>query len=529
MHKKKIGGLAVLMAISLLGIIWVQTVWVKNAFETRRFLFENAVQRSLGQAAGRIEMNNRFRFFNNYMGNDTLSKSYRSHTVNQNISPGAESGSYSIRIYQDGNNEPRVMLNDSILEGGISALTRIGDNSTNGQFEISISNQGDNNNVNIHSQEYINWVERRSDEFLRLRNQMINEIYNWEESISLTDEEINNILSNELRQNGIFAPFKAGVFENGKLRNGSYNQTEKKELERSRFKSPLFADRIVRSDMLLSVVFPGEKKYIMGSMATIIGGSILFSTIIFLTFILSIYFILRQKRISEMKSDFINNMTHEFKTPLATISLAADTIVNPKVIADESRVKHFVEMIKKENLRMNKQVETILQIATLEKKEMEFNFEKISVHSVLMRAIETVSIQVEQKGGWINTEFNAVEDIVTGDFEHLTNLAHNLLDNANKYSSGPPEITIVTNSAQGGVIITVSDRGIGMSKSVQARIFERFYRESTGNIHNVKGFGLGLNYVRAIVDTHHGTIKVESEPGKGTLFTIFIPHNLEKA
>jgi len=224
-----------------------------------------------------------------------------------------------------------------------------------------------------------------------------------------------------------------------------------------------------------------------------------------------------------MKSDFINNMTHEFKTPIATISLAADTITNPKVIKDESSVRHFISMIKKENSRMNKKVETILQIASLDKKEIDFRFENVSLHSIIERAVDTIEIQVQQRNGNIKLNLAAGEPVIFGDSEHLTNLVNNLLDNAIKYSPESPDVTIETKNNEKGVIMAVEDKGTGMTKSVQNKIFERFYRQSSGNVHDVKGFGLGLNYVRAIVDAHKGLITVFSEPGKGSRFEIFIP------
>ena len=224
-----------------------------------------------------------------------------------------------------------------------------------------------------------------------------------------------------------------------------------------------------------------------------------------------------------MQADFINNMTHEFKTPIATISLAADTIANNRVISDEDKVRHFIGMIKKENSRMNRQVESILQIATLDKHEMDFDFRETDMHEVISQAIDTVEIQVADKGGVIYRHLDAVRSVITGDAEHLRNLVHNLLDNANKYSTGAPEITVITNSNDSGIFLSVEDKGIGMSKTVQHRVFERFYRETTGNIHNVKGFGLGLNYVKAITDAHGGTVSVESEQGQGSIFTVFLP------
>ncbi|MBE0667643.1 MAG: HAMP domain-containing histidine kinase [Bacteroidales bacterium] len=184
-------------------------------------------------------------------------------------------------------------------------------------------------------------------------------------------------------------------------------------------------------------------------------------------------------------------------------------------------------MIKKENARMNSQVETILQIATLDKREMEFEFAEIDFHEVLNHALDTIEIQVTERNGVLSRQLDADISIMSGDAEHLRNLIHNLLDNANKYSEGAPDITVKTSNNGRGIILTVEDKGIGMSKTVQSRIFERFYRQTSGNIHNIKGFGLGLNYAKAITDAHGGTITVESEQGRGSRFTVFLPFNGE--
>jgi two-component system phosphate regulon sensor histidine kinase PhoR len=290
----------------------------------------------------------------------------------------------------------------------------------------------------------------------------------------------------------------------------------------------LFPGNIIRQDLVLSVVFPERTNYVLGSISLLLGGSLIFSLFILATFGLSLYLIIRQKKISEMKSDFINNMTHEFKTPIATISLAADTITNPKIIRNEASIRHFIEMIKKENSRMNKKVETILQIASLDKKENEFRFEKVSLHTIIEHSIETIDIQVKQRNGTVGLHLEANENIVMGDSEHLTNLVSNLLDNAIKYSPESPEITIRTRNHDRGIVMSVEDKGIGMTKSVQSKIFERFYRQSSGDVHDVKGFGLGLNYARAIIEAHKGTISVFSEPGKGSRFDVFLPINQEE-
>jgi two-component system phosphate regulon sensor histidine kinase PhoR len=184
-------------------------------------------------------------------------------------------------------------------------------------------------------------------------------------------------------------------------------------------------------------------------------------------------------------------------------------------------------MIKKENSRMNKKVETILQIASLDKKEIQFKFENVSMHTIIEHVLDTMDIQIQQKKGNVIKTYDAKDPVIYGDQEHLSNLVNNLLDNAVKYSPGMPEITIRTWNVDHGFVFTVEDKGIGMTKAVQSKIFERFYRQTSGNVHDVKGFGLGLNYARAIIDAHKGNINVISEPGKGSKFEVYLPSNPE--
>jgi two-component system phosphate regulon sensor histidine kinase PhoR len=345
--------------------------------------------------------------------------------------------------------------------------------------------------------------------------------------MELDNQAIDFNLKRSFMFSGIRTPFEFAVIRDGVVEEGTFKKTGRNDFLRSIYQVQLFPDNIIRQDLRLSVVFPERANYILGSMAWILGGSLLFSLIILATFALSLFFIIRQKKISEMKSDFINNMTHEFKTPIATISLAADTITNPRVINDESSVKHFIGLIKKENSRMDKKVETILQLASLDKKEIEFNFEEVSLHSVIEHSADIIEILLSQRNGTIRLNLNASQQVIYGDSEHLANLVNNLLDNAIKYSEGAPEITVETRNTGNGIVMSVTDKGIGMSKSVQNRIFDRFYRQSTGNVHNVKGFGLGLNYALAIVEAHRGEIKVQSEPGRGSRFDVYLPFNTE--
>jgi two-component system phosphate regulon sensor histidine kinase PhoR len=360
-----------------------------------------------------------------------------------------------------------------------------------------------------------------------MSDQMIAEVYQWEKTMALDNNEVKFALTRSFHFSGIETPFEFAVIKDGRVQEGTFKKSGKGDFLKSNYMVQLFPDNILKQNLILSVIFPERANYVLGAMAWLLGGSLLFSFIILATFALSLFFIIRQKKISEMKSDFLNNMTHEFKTPIATISLAADTITNPKVINDEASIRHFIGMIKKENSRMNKKVETILQIASLDKREIDFKFENVSMHSIIERAVETIEIQVHQKNGKISLNLKAAEPVIFGDYEHLTNLVNNLLDNAIKYSPESPDITVETKNNERGIILSVEDKGTGMTKSVQSKIFERFYRQSSGNVHDVKGFGLGLNYVRAIIDAHKGNVTVISEPGKGSRFDIFLPFNWE--
>ena len=279
----------------------------------------------------------------------------------------------------------------------------------------------------------------------------------------------------------------------------------------------------VSPEELLVIIVPHVKSIIWKQMSWMVIGAILFTTIIFCAFFLTVRALLRQKKLSEIKSDFINNMTHEFKTPLATISLAVDALKNEKVINDRTKMDYFSGIIKDENKRMNKQVETILQAALLDKQQIQLNLRPTHAHELINSALSNIKLPVEEKQGKMEILFDAADDMILADEVHFTNLINNLLDNAVKYSKENLQIKVSTYNVTNLLKIKVEDNGIGMSKETLHRIFEKFYRAHTGNIHNVKGFGLGLSYVKTIIKAHHGKIKAESTLGKGTCFVIDMP------
>ena len=273
----------------------------------------------------------------------------------------------------------------------------------------------------------------------------------------------------------------------------------------------------------LRIFFPNKNAIILRSLGKTLAATLFFVGIILVCFGYTLYIIFTQKKLSEMKTDFINNMTHEFKTPIATISLAADSLNNPAVLKNEDKILRFSRIIKQENIRMHKQVEKVLQMALLDKKDFNLKWASINMHDLILAAIENISLQVEAREGSVQGFLNAASPVINGDQTHLSNIINNLLDNANKYSPQKPHITVFTRNVDKGLEIIVKDEGIGLSRDVRKFIFDKFYRVPTGNIHNVKGFGLGLSYVKTMVEAHKGKIDVRSELGKGSSFILFFP------
>jgi two-component system, OmpR family, phosphate regulon sensor histidine kinase PhoR len=280
-----------------------------------------------------------------------------------------------------------------------------------------------------------------------------------------------------------------------------------------------FAEGLAPQELLVIVV-PNVNNIIWEQMYWMVAGAVIFTCIIFAAFFITLRALFNQKKLSEIKSDFINNMTHEFKTPLATISLAVDALKNEKVINDRAKMDYFSGIIKDENKRMNKQVETILQAALLDKQEIQLNEKPVHAHELIHAAINNIQLPLAEKKGKLEIQLNATNDLIMGDEVHIINIINNLLDNAIKYSREHLLIKLSTQNFNSHFLIKIEDNGIGMNKETLNRIFEKFYRAHTGNIHNVKGFGLGLSYVKSIVDAHKGKIKAESTIGKGSCFTI---------
>lgn len=350
-------------------------------------------------------------------------------------------------------------------------------------------------------------------------------------------DKLDLFLRQELADQGIDLKYEYGVYSNELhsyiIVNGNYavsiedttkssNVAELSPLLKAEYRISLFANEFSEPGHL-NLYFPNKTRFLWSSVFPILLSSTLFTVLILFCFSYTVYIIFRQKKVSEMKTDFINNMTHEFKTPIATISLASDSVLSPSIIHDENKVRRFINIIKQENLRMLSQVEKVLQMGQIERNDLNLKFGELDIHELIEDAVVNAGLKVQAKGGSIHADLRAKDPVILADHTHIGSVINNLLDNAEKYTPEKPEITISTSDVSNGIQISVKDNGIGIPKDAQKHIFEKFYRVPTGNVHNVKGFGLGLSYVKAMVEAHGGHIQVKSEPGKGSTFTVFLP------
>lgn len=359
-----------------------------------------------------------------------------------------------------------------------------------------------------------------------------------EESILIMDERayrkktdlalVDSLLTDEFRQRKLNAEWDFAIHNpyHGELQVARDIQNTDALLNAElSFHYELFPDDMHMHPDFLLIHFPHEREYLTGQVWPLVAISVVLIVIIIFSFIYTLIMFFRQGKLSELKTDFINNMTHEFKTPVSTISLACEALNDKDIQKSEDLYQSYIRIISEENRRLGMMAERILQTATLEKGELQLRKEKADLHGILSDVIRNISIQVEIKDGRIIKDFNALNSEVEVDRMHMVNVVQNLLDNANMYSPVKPQITVSTRDGHHGIVFSIQDNGIGISKADQKKIFDKLYRVPEGNIHNFKGFGLGLSYVKTVVEKHGGNIRLESEPRKGTKFEVFIPQN----
>ncbi|TXD48311.1 sensor histidine kinase [Polaribacter sp. IC073] len=520
MRKKIFILIVVLMSVSLIGIITVQLYWINNALESKKAQFKNDVQKSLGAATERINEKEQAEF----------QKKIEGLIAQKGLADKAQLKSYLIQQI-DTTTKERITFGGTFLEENFKLPTDFLNSDSiifkrvTGKkdfFKSSIIKSPDTYFSKTHEERY-SFIKSYS-EFDRIQTtELLNDV-NRKKLIHerISNSELNKTIKEELVKRNVHLDFKYGVYSIDelatKLKSGYYTINTKDS-----YKYPLFYDSFGNISYNLHVTFPDKNEHILSGISTILLLSLFFIFIIIIAFSSSLYQLIRQKKISEIKTDFINNMTHEFKTPIATINLALDSIKNPKILGDDAKVLRYVEMIREENKRMHSQVENVLRISRLEKNQIDLSKETIDLHDTIEDAITHVSLLVEDKKGKIATHLEAIESELPGNQFHLTNVVVNMLENAIKYSEGAPLIEVYTESTDKFFIFKIKDSGIGMSKTVQKQVFNKFYREQKGNIHDIKGHGLGLAYVKEIIEKHHGTVFVESEKGKGSMFTVKLP------
>jgi two-component system phosphate regulon sensor histidine kinase PhoR len=342
----------------------------------------------------------------------------------------------------------------------------------------------------------------------------------------INKKEVQHILQKAFQDKDITLPFEFAVISPGEKQMVTPVKSAgfKPDFISSKYKVSLFPNDIFQKQNLLLVHFSENSSNALLSLSWLMIASILFSFIIVFTSGLSIVVMIRQKKTSDIKTDFINNMTHEFKTPIATISIAVDSINNQKVISQPDVIRNYTRVIKEENNRMNTRVEQVLQMALLDSREFKLDEKVVDIHELIKKVTDNFRLQAENRNGLLNVEYGATLTKVMADESHLTNVVMSLLDNAIKYTPENPVINVKTGNTANGIIISVEDNGIGMNSETQRKIFEKFFRVTSGNIHNIKGFGLGLSYAKAIVLALKGEIKVTSEQGKGSRFEVVLPY-----
>jgi two-component system, OmpR family, phosphate regulon sensor histidine kinase PhoR len=520
MSKKLFVLLVVLMSLSLMGIIFVQGYWIKTAIENKEEQFSMNINQILKSVSENIQQREIREFVDVMIKNmDSLG------------SPNISEISNLFIIQTDGKTNEKFIYSHGILEEDYGISSAFFENKLDSitikklisrRESILISDKFDADGKLITPEKRITQIGELDEIRIALWETSYKDIAKrFPIAERIRPKEIELLLQRELADRAIDIDFEYGVYNNNlptKVRSRNFRFTKS-----ARYKTPLFIDNEGNRDYDLLVSFPKKKQFLISSIIGMLLLSVVFTLIIIIAYSSALYQLLRQKQISEIKSDFINNMTHEFKTPIATINLALDAIKNPKISQDAERMNTYLNMIKEENKRMHAQVENVLRISRLEKDQLDITKDKTNLHGLIEDAISHVSLLVESRGGYINKHLKAEKSIVLANNTHFTNVLVNILDNAIKYSPEAPQIAIYTENVKNNIVVKIQDQGAGMSKAVLKRIFEKFYRESTGNIHNVKGHGLGLAYVKSIVEDHQGEVYAESEKNKGSTFYIKLP------
>lgn len=501
----------VLLSFSLLVILLLQGFWIWNFYIQKTEEFKRAIYQSLSDVATK------------------LNERENIHFIKQSVKPKAKitkkGKSVKVVVSSSASSGSKVSLGDMDILSHLSMDTLF---SNNQQIIVSDSMVSVNNN---HHQTLI--VNKRTSknvpkiELDNLMDKMMMEIQTIDVSPieDIKPDSLKSMIKKELASKGIDIPFEFQLRKQDKSTDKIFTQSVGFKDIAKTYKADLSNKRIFSDHNYLYLQFPGEDDYLFSSMKNILLLSALFSFLIIIIFYLTLKTILKQKRLSEIKNDFINNMTHELKTPIATIALAIDAINNPQVKSDHARFDQYTSILKEENRKLNNHVERVLQMALIDKGHLQLHKTRIDLLAIINASINTHKLQAEHCNGRILFEEAQTQAFIIGDEFHLLAAFNNLLDNALKYSNGNCQVRISLHKTGTDLIITIKDNGIGIETDHHKKVFEKFYRVQGGNLHDVKGFGLGLSYVKSIIESHNGSIDLQSEKGKGSTFIIKLPAN----
>ena len=515
--------LILLMAFVLAGLIIVQTHLIKTVSDIREEQFDQLIKSELKKVADHLERyEQRLARRSAHLGRLPTDNS---SPGNINVFPGQGSGTASINF--------KFSFSDQNIFGSYQEELKIEFDDTTEEKEKSIFPGAGLETYSTFDQihEHNLDLERRRETWLKDMNwsnyKILLEGRLLEERIDSAFME--QALKNTFQEAGIKLDYKYAVRSSNqgkdKLIFGStgYNPDKKQQ-----YYSLLFPnDYDGQQPNYLYVYFPKRSGYLLRATGLTIIPTIILTGLLIAIFIYAIMIILRQKKLSIIKNDFINNMTHELKTPISTISLASQMLQDGTITNTPKTVEHVSKVINEESKRLSFQVEKVLQMAVFNEGRLKMKFKEFNLNETIKSVLNNFDLRIKNKNGTLKSELNAHNTIIKGDEVHITNVMFNLLDNAMKYSNGKPGITVSTQNKKDHIVVVVKDNGIGIPKEHQSQIFDRFYRVPTGNVHNVKGFGLGLSYVRQVIDLHNGKIKVESTVNKGTVFSIFLPKILK--
>lgn len=514
MNKKLFTLLIALMTLSLLGIIFVQGYWIANSYKNKEEQFTLNVRQVLINVSKNIQLKETEYYYDIYSG-----------LIDSIEIPDQERFGELIYTITNNRNNETYIFSDGILEEDYKLSTSFLDLEIDSIQFRKLTNRKITTKITSGIDGGIN-IETKKELFKRLKDYERNQFENAFRNISVktpihkrvTGKIIEELVSKELTERGLSSSFEYAVYSKDlatKIRSRNFQLNPE-----STYGVPLFVNDEFRTSYQLYVNFSEKEKFVLSSVLGIAVLSLVFTSFIIFTYASALRQLLKQRQISQIKTDFINNMTHEFKTPIATINLALDALKNPKVEGDRNFIDRYYKIIRDENRRMHVQVENVLRISQLERNQLDFKKEIVDLNDIIEDAITHVSLIVENKGGYIKTQLDAIKTSIFASDTHLSNVIVNIFDNAIKYSNEAPKIDVYTENVKDSINLYIKDQGIGMSKSVQKKIFEKFYREHMGDIHNVKGHGLGLSYVKRILDDHNAQINVKSEKGKGSTFII---------